>query len=147
MRRLRIVLFLSLAVNLLLAGLVVGWLVSGGAAPRGAGPSGFGLLGEALGPSERRSVARAVVRERSELVRGRRADRQTFARLADALEAEPFEPEAVRAILREFGERLTDRVARGTRIVGEVLIEASPERRAAYAARLREALAEGRGRR
>ncbi|MGR3542088.1 MAG: periplasmic heavy metal sensor [Hasllibacter sp.] len=140
MGRLRIALIASVALNLVLLAGAAGWMLADGPRGGGRGPGGFGPLGEALGPAERRAVGRRLAGAGPELLQGRRADRAALAALADALEAEPFDPGAVDAILADHGARLAQRVRRGPELIGAVLREADPVARAAYAARLREAL-------
>lgn len=95
-RRVRVLLVLSLALNLAVAGVVIGAMVTGG--PRG-GPAridmSLGPLGRALSPQDRRAVVRDL-RETGALGgMDRGARRQALAETVALLRAEPFAPDAL----------------------------------------------------
>ena len=141
---LRILLFASLALNLLIAGLVVGavashrWRDDGGREARIERPGG--LLAAALSREDKRAIGRAMREEE----RGRRPDRAAFRAEIEgviaALEAEPYDAAAVRAVI----DRQADLLIGRARLGGEMLIQRleamSAAERADYAERLREML-------
>lgn len=142
-RRLRIILFVSLALNLLVVGLVVGAMASHrfGADGRAVRyDHAGGPMARALGEEDRRALARKM----RESWRERRPDyseiRAEFERVIAALEAVPYDPAVVRASV----ERQMDAMAEGARMGRELLLERlegmSDAERAAYAGRLREEL-------
>lgn len=142
-RKLRIVLFASLALNLLVVGLMVGVMAAHGFGKDSRPPrmdQVGGPMARALSDEDRRALGRAM----HEAYRDRRPDRATiraeFEQLIAALERTPYEPEVVRASV----ERQMQAVAEGVRLGRELLLERlesmSDAERAAYAGRLREAL-------
>lgn len=96
-RGVRVALFLSLAFNLLIVGLVVGWMSGGpgrGGAPGGI-DLGVGPIARALSEEDRREVSRAL---RAGDVIGRAAiaeRRDGLLRLIAALRVSPFDPAPV----------------------------------------------------
>jgi uncharacterized membrane protein len=94
----RIVLVCSLALNLAVAGIVIGTVSSGRA---GDGPPrnfdlGVGPMARALSPQERRQIGRSLRQDRA--LRG--VDlRDRLARMSDSLRAEPFDPAALAGLL------------------------------------------------
>ncbi|MEL6607811.1 MAG: periplasmic heavy metal sensor [Pseudomonadota bacterium] len=103
-RVLKAVLFVSLALNLLVAGLVGGAILRGDDArtdrrPPPASAFGVGSIVQALPDTDRRALGREMMQElrRNGLSR-RELDRQT-ARLVAALRADPFDAAAAEAAL------------------------------------------------
>ncbi|NDV00418.1 periplasmic heavy metal sensor [Pseudoroseicyclus tamaricis] len=133
----RAVLVVSLAFNLLIVGLAVGMMMGGRVGPGRPPPVelSIGPVVRALSDEDRRAL-------RSEIGEGlRRAG--VLSRDADALDAlvaavgaEPFDPEAVRAVLL----RQEELALRGGEVAREALVsriaEATPADRAAFAERL-----------
>ncbi len=151
-RWLKPLLFASLAINLLVAGVVAGSLLSPDS-PRKRGDEDRamrGVLGEpflrALPGDQRRAMVRDIVRQRDTLREGRDAVRNRLEGFLAALRAESFDrAEAERLLADQRGA-----VAR-IRDIGEVLLldrlEAmSPAERAAYADALEERLRGGKRR-
>ena len=142
---LRWVLVVSLALNLLVAGLVVG------AALRDDGPRrhmeiGPGPLAKALSEADRRAIL-AELRERPGVgPPGREERRQAMAEVLAALRTEPFDRERAEAALASQAERL----ATVERAIQDAMIarvaSMSPEERAAFADRLETELERGPGR-
>ena len=94
----QIVLVCSLALNLAVAGVVVGSFASGrlGEGPPRSFDLGLGPISRALAPQERREVGRSLRRDsvmRDFDLRGR------VSGMVRALKADPFEPERLRAYL------------------------------------------------
>ncbi|MGB3555643.1 MAG: periplasmic heavy metal sensor [Jannaschia sp.] len=144
-RRLRIALWISLGVNLLVAGAVIGAVLFGPGGPDRRG-------GWRSGPPEMIAFARAFDEPRRVELRTRlRGDaglRQGRARIGEsrravleALTSEPFEAAALRAALEGQRRVQTELAQRGLETLVEMVAGLSPEERAAFAAALEEQLA------
>ncbi|SHI64114.1 periplasmic heavy metal sensor [Wenxinia saemankumensis] len=133
----RVVLVLSLALNLLVAGLILGAVLRGN--PPGGRPGvelAVGPLLDAL-PPERRDGIRARLRGDDDLRRfDRGARREAMRAFAGALTAEPFDPDAVEALLAAQGARLRGLQDAAQDAFLAELAQMGPEERAAYARRL-----------
>jgi uncharacterized membrane protein len=137
----RIVLAVSLALNLAVAGLVAGAALRNaglipGFAPPAARDPGLGPFAPALSPEDRMALRRAFAAERAGVISGLRADRADRAALLAALRAEPYDPAAVAALTARMAERQRDRAGIGQRLVEERLAAMTPEARRAFADRL-----------
>lgn len=151
----RIVLVLSLALNLLIAGLVVGAVINGG---------GFARGGNDIGPDNRRGALREIgnapfVRaftrdeqlalndalrdEGPSLRQNRRLLRQRVRALLDALRATPFDETAVQTLFESQREAALDHQRLGQRLILERLSAMTDAERAAYADRLDKTLRSG----
>ena len=139
----RILLSLSLAINLAIAGLVAGLVLRGDGPLRGGGAGLSYALPYivALERDERRAVMGAV-RGNPDLP-DRRARRAQFDDMLTALRAEPLDREAVRAIL----SRQAGGVAQVQAVAQEAWLDRvaamTPVERVAYAARVEEILNKG----
>ncbi len=140
---LRLLLFGSLALNLLVAGIVVGSLAAG----RGGGDRppriGFDLgpLAAMLDPADRRAILREVRQTPGLRPAGPAQRRRGLEQVAGLLRAEPFDPAALAAILaaqREAGERV---VSAAQEAFIAHLAAVGPAERARYADRLETELA------
>lgn len=106
----RVLLYLSLAVNLLVVGLVVGALVSGGdklrdRRPPAAGEGGFGPVFSALEPEDRRVLGREMRQILQTERRDRREMRALMTEFVTVLASDPFDEAAFDALLDvQFGE-------------------------------------------
>ncbi len=148
-RGLRLLLLLSLALNLLVAGLLLGDALAGG------GPGGpprrvemsLGPVARALGEEDRRAIQDAL-RGRPELAalgRGPRgAGGPDFAAILAALRAEPFDPERARAAFAAQARAVAAAQGAAQEALLARLAAMPPEERRAVADRL-EAGAGGRG--
>jgi uncharacterized membrane protein len=127
----------SVAVNLAFAGLVAGALLKGPPPPP---PPGIALLQYARAlPEPYRDDLRETLRHRSPDWNGpREALRGQRDALAATLEATPFLPEAVEALLARETELTSELSERGSALLLEQIARMSPEDRAAYAEALRE---------
>ena len=131
----------SLVFNMLIVGIVAGFLLanSGDRGGRLDGPT-RSLVGtpfiRALEPEDRRALALEIRRDDARLRENRSALRARFEALLDALNADPFDPEAVRAILREQRDIALRRQNIGEALLVDQLQKLSPDERAAYADRL-----------
>jgi uncharacterized membrane protein len=138
----KVLLAVSLALNLGVAGLAVGAFVRNGGPPARMEGRDFGLgpMGDALTREDRRALRRAFLQRFPELKAGRAALQADFAALTEALTAEPFEPDAVRASIAVIAERNSERLSTIRDILAEYLVSLSPEARAGFAERLQAAL-------
>ena len=136
-RWMRVLLVLSLALNLLVAGLVLGAILVDGP---GRGPRPvemeLGPIARALDQSDRRAILGSL-RGHPDLRPFARADMAAdIAALQAALRADPFDPDAARAALASRAQR----VERAQAAVQEALLARvaamTPDQRAALADRL-----------
>ncbi len=144
-RWMRVTLVISLAVNLLIAGLVVGALLRGGPdrERRVARDFGGAPFVMALDPEDRRAVIAELRQEPGGLRGDRRKLRERFEALLAALRSAEFDRGAVQEILAEQRSVATARQAAGERLLLDRL-EAMPRAdRAAYADRLERSLRRG----
>ena len=135
----RVLLVASLAVNLLIVGMVVGTVASGGGPGQGrdalreAGGSPFI---RALAPHDRRGVMRGMVSERRALRESRETLRARFDALLVALRAETFDAAAVEQLLEDQRRALQARNKVGEQAILDRVAAMSLEERRAYADRL-----------
>lgn len=144
-RWMRLLLAVSLAINLLVAGLVLGAVLRAGGlhgAERAEGPPpslrslGLTPFYMALDPEDRHKL-RDEARARSGSFReSREALRARFAAMLAALKAEPFDAGALRDIARQQREAGMRWQALGDDILMARIAAMSPAERAAYADRL-----------
>jgi uncharacterized membrane protein len=135
-RRVKIALALSLALNLVIAGVVGGAMLRDGPPKGGGRDFGLGPLSEALSREDRKALRQAFV-ERHPDIRGERREMQAdFAALVVALRADPFDPAALDAALGAIAARNQALLDTGRDLVAERLKAMSQEERAAFAERL-----------
>ena len=131
------VLFLSLALNLLIAGIVVGWLASPDGPRQPDFGSARGLVGEAflraLPRDHRREFIKDVAHETPRIRESRDDLRARFQAFLTELRTEPYDPAAVAALLQEQRGVALSRQDIGERLLLIRLEEMSPEERAKYA--------------
>ena len=136
---LRIVLFVSLALNLLVAGAVVGHFLNDRPdrrvprVDRMGGPLTFALTHE-----DRRAIGHALRREYRKDRPSREEIAADYRDVIGALRADPFDATRVQASLDRQLNAATDRIALGQRLLMERIVEMSAEDRAAFADRLEE---------
>ena len=132
----RIVLFLSLAFNLLIVGLVAGALL-GGPRDRDRAPAlrdlGFGPFVQALPRADRAAMGRAIKREAGSFRENRAELRRQFEAFLTALRAEPFDAAEVARLITDQQSRIGERQALGQRLLLERIEAMSASQRAAYA--------------
>jgi len=133
----RILLVVSLALNLAVAGLVAGHVLGDGP-DRQRPDSGLWRYGAAMPEPHRRAMLRAMREDRPHWEAARAGLRESRARLAAALTAEPFDPGAVAAVLSAERALLGDLSERGGAILMAGVARMTAEERAAYAAALLE---------
>ena len=138
---LKVVFALSLALNLLVLGVV------GGAVLRHGGFDGRhhhmagGPLTRALSKEDKRVVAREMRRTyRARGRDGRAAYGEAMRQLVAGLRAEPFDPAPVAAQMSGMREMLGQRVAIGQQVLLEHLVQMEPEARYDFAGRLEKAM-------
>lgn len=146
-RWMRVLLVVSLAVNLAVVGVVAGWaLRHGGHHPSRLDMAG-GPLTRALNDEDRRAIGqrmREVWRERG----GNRAGiRSSFDALVVDLRAVPFDPDRVAERMREQREGFAARFEMGQDVLISHLAAMSDADRAAYADRLEARIKDYRARR
>ncbi len=144
-RRLRWVLGLSLALNLI----VVGFLAGAAFRLREGGPGAlpdprhYGTAYvRALPREDRRALRRALRREARDLV-GRAERRAHYAAILEALRRESLAPTELETILAEQARTAEGLQTRAQRLWLGVVLEMSPAERAAYADALEAELARG----
>lgn len=135
---------LSLALNLAVIGLIAGmaWRLAG---PDGPGfrppPLPGAVYTRALDPRDRR----ALMGDMRRALNGDRPDRAAlrgqYRRMIAALRAEPFDPEAVRALIAAQSAVARARLDLGQRLLADHLAAMTPAERARFAARLEEEIA------
>ena len=141
---LRLVLFASLALNLAVAGVVVGGVLRGhdGFHPPPRGRDFVFPYTHALDEDQRRELGRSL-RGRIERQRDTRGDFLAEYRTAiETLRTEPFDPAAFAATLDRQGARAERRQEEGQRMLVEYVAGLSPEQRAVYAQRLEDKISE-----
>ena len=140
---LRVVLFASLAINLLIVGMVAGAMLRGGPGPPARARAdvaffdlGNGPIGRALSHDSRRQIGRGMEARQPDLRANREAVRQQYGALVQALRAEPFDAELVDAIISQQQHHLLARQDIGKRLLVGHVAEMSAAERAEYANRL-----------
>lgn len=144
LRGLRIALGISVALNLLVAGVVAGALLrEGGPRDRMVRDLDLGPFTEALSQADRAAIRRDFVAQMPELREARRAMRAEFEALLTLLRAEPFDAEAVRQVMAGHRARMQERVDLGQDLLLQRLEAMPPDARRAFADRLEERLRRG----
>ena len=139
-RRFRIILGISLALNLLVGGIIVGAFVFGdhrGHAPRMTHM--IGPLSHALSEEDRDAVGRKLrhtYKAQGERKVGKKAYRKEIRALADVLMADSFDAAQAQQHLEKMNTLLSGRIVRGRQVLLEQFAEMTPEARQAYAKRL-----------
>lgn len=135
----RLLLIASLAINLAVAGMVIGAISSGGGpgqardAVREARSTPFI---RALDPEDRRGLARDMIRQRDDYRESRDALRARFDALLAALRAEELDQAELQNLLEEQRKALQARNAIGEKVIVERVAQMTLDERRAYADRL-----------
>ena len=144
LRGLRIALGVSVALNLLVVGLVAGAILrDGGPRDRMVRDLDLGPFTEALSQADRAAIRREFVARVPDLREARRAMRAEFGDLLGVLRAEPFDPDAMRAVMAGQRARMQERLDLGQDLLLERLTAMTPEARQGFADRLEERLRRG----
>lgn len=141
----RILLVLSLGLNVLIIGLGVGAALRDGPG-RGGRDFGLGPLSEALSMEDRKDLRDAFLERHPDARADRRAMRADFEALIVVLRADPFDPAALESAIATIAERNADLLETGRDLVVEHLKSMDTAGRAAFADRLEKGLRKIRGR-
>ncbi len=140
-RWIRVTLAVSLAINLLIVGMVAGAILSG---PRDRAPAlrdlGYGPFVAALPPKDRRILGRAAAREAGAFRQNRAEMRAVLREFLTALRAEPYDPDATARIVGQQQAKAFERQSIGQRLLLQRLAEMTAAERADYADALETAL-------
>ena len=135
----KIVLALSLAVNLCIAGLVAGVILRGGPLAGRAPAMGYAMPYVLALPRDLRREVFGAVRNDDSLP-DRRARREEYRDMINAMRATPFDVAAVEAVLLRQAEGVSRVQAAGQAAWLEAVTSLSDDERAAYSQRMEEAL-------
>ncbi len=135
----RTILVISLALNLLVVGVILGAKFSGNSDERQHGPQNLaiGVLGSALERDDRRALGSAFRKE----MRAQRDDRPArvvASQFLEVLRAPEFAPDDLEALMRAQFAATSASFDVGRALLLERITEMTPEERAAYADRLEE---------
>jgi uncharacterized membrane protein len=139
----RAVLFVSLALNLAVAGVVGGTVLGRFGHDRNnlvARDIGFGLFNEALTPQDRKALRGAYVRAVPDIKSERAKMRGDLKAILAALRADPFDVDALETALDTGSARLAARQAQGQVVILDYLQNLSNAQRADLADRLENSL-------
>jgi len=139
----RVVLVVSLALNLLVAGATVGMVLRGGPPPVAVRDLGFGPFTAALSPEDRAALRREWLARSGGAGDVRRATREDLRALLAVLRAEPFDPKALHVILERGAERTSGRLELGLSLIEGRVKALSTAERLAFADRLERELRHG----
>jgi uncharacterized membrane protein len=142
-RAVKIVLAISLAINLAVAGLFLGNLLKNrtdGPRPQSVRDLGFGLFAPALTDEDRRELRRAFVERAPDMREARRAMREDLAEMLEAIRAAPFDPARLEAVLDRSSLRASERRDLGEALILDHLATLDQTERAAFADRLEQGL-------
>lgn len=133
----RILLVLSLGINLLVAGVVVGAITGRLRHPPPAlGEVSLGVFTPALNDKDRHAIRDHAAREGLSFREAMRTARAEQEAIIAALRAEPWDRTAVVGIMAQIGKRATARMELGGRLVLEQLDTMSPQERRSLADRM-----------
>jgi uncharacterized membrane protein len=137
-----VLLGISLMLNLLVGGLILGNLAVHGPRERLMGASYVQLIPRRFFrdlPYERRRELMEIVRQnRPNLRELRRANEQVSLKLADVLSAASFDEAAVAQVINEFSTGSESLAARGGSVALDIVRRLTPEERALLAAAIRD---------
>ncbi|MGP6087552.1 periplasmic heavy metal sensor [Antarctobacter jejuensis] len=136
-RWLRVLLFVSLAFNLLVVGLVIGFVLNGPPKPRGDRTDPVLPYTRAFDQDQQRELRQALRRSfRSEGQGVRDGYLSDYETALELLRADPFDAERIAEVLKAQAARGVDVRQRGQKVLSGYLAAMSPEERRAYADRL-----------
>lgn len=141
----RVLLVVSLALNLLVIGAVAGFAIKGGPIRHAGMPpmaeGGFGLFTRALSKEDRRAIGREIRQKGRENGWDRQAQRQAMRRMLTLLEARPFDAQAFNTEMQTVVESVQGRLSDASGALVARLTQMSDAERASYAASIREMIA------
>lgn len=132
----RILLVVSLGVNLLVAGIVVGGLATHERRAPPPNDVSIGPFTEAFDKADRAALRKAVADQSTSFRDMKRALDADVERLVEALKAEPWDEQVVRAVMSGMRERLEARSQIGEGLIFSRLEEMTTAERQAFAMRL-----------
>jgi len=142
----KIVLFISLALNLLVVGLVVGAML-GDPRERDRNPAlrdiGFGPFVAALPLKDQNDLGRAMERQAGAFRENRTKMRASFEAILAALRTDPFDADAFRQIVTDQQAGIMERQVLGRTLLLERITGMDASERAEYADALDKALRRG----
>ena len=147
----RVLLFASLAGNLLVVGLIAGALLrhdrmdipNQAHRPPGMQDMGFGPYGQALSAQDRVAITEEYRAQGPALQANREKVRRQIKSLLRALRARPFDPAKVQELATQQQELLFERHGLGQRILLDRITAMDDVQRAAFAKRLENSLRRG----
>lgn len=142
-RWMRVLLVVSLALNLLIAGAVAGTVLRGGPSPVAVRDVGIGPFAAALSPEDRATLRREFMARSMADGTTRRERREEMRTLLAALRADPFDPGALQASLSRLADRVAGRMDLGLTLIEERVIALSEADRLAFADRLEREMRRG----
>lgn len=142
----RVLLFGSLAVNLLIAGMVAG-AVFRNTGERADGRElrdmGFGFFGAALSGGDRRAIGQEMAKNSTVLRANRQHVRDQMVHFLSALRAVPYDRDMVSDLSGALQSKLADRQRVGQNVLLDRIAAMSDKQRAAYANRLERSMKRG----
>lgn len=142
----RIALGISVALNLLIVGLVAGAVLrEGDPRARVVRDLDFGPFTEALSPRDREALRRDFVQRAPELRAVRREMRADLENVLAVLRSEPFDGAALASVMENQKGRMARRVDLGQELLLDRLAAMTPVERAEFADRLERRLRRGGG--
>jgi len=137
----RYLLVLSLGLNLLILGVMLGAVLRGGPGDRMRGHHDASVLGlrayvRALAPDDRDSLMHQIAMNRPALRAGRATMSAHLAKLAAALKITPYDHDAVQAVLTDQAKAISRNVAEGQKLLMDQLDAMTDAQRKALAGRL-----------
>ncbi len=142
----RILLIISLMLNVLIIGAVAGNMIGkkrGADVPK-ANNIAFGPYTRALEHADRKALRNALLREQRTREYGPRAVAASFTEILDALRADPFNEDDLRAAMAAQQDILNGRQNLGMDVLVDRLIGMTDAQRTTFATNLEEALTSGR---
>ena len=136
-RWVRVVLFVSLALNLLVVGAIAGMVLKGPPVARNDRSDPVLPYTRAFDEDQRRELRRDLWRSvRRDSATMRAVYLADYQRALTLLRGEPFDPASLEALLKEQGKRADEMRLRGENVLMTFLAEMTVEERRAYADRL-----------
>ncbi|MFN3209641.1 MAG: periplasmic heavy metal sensor [Roseovarius sp.] len=135
-RWMKILLVVSLALNLLVLGLMAGFAIKGGPKWRGGPPGGMGAMHRALAEEDREMLKRRMTEMFRAQPDGREAFRQEMAAIVALLRADRFDAAAASETMARVRGVFDDRIGSAQALLIDHWAQMPAEARAAYADRL-----------